>query len=121
MTGADPRAMIAMLEGLRVDALGMNCSLGPKQMLELLPQFRQYASIPVIVTPNAGLPRLEHGITVFDVGPEEFAETGHRACKRRRPDSGGLLWHNTGVYEKSHRRHQPVGSRFPSLSSPIHS
>ena len=47
MTGADPRAMIAMLEGLRVDALGMNCSLGPKQMLELLPQFRQYASIPV--------------------------------------------------------------------------
>ena len=81
MTGADPRAMIAMLEGLRVDALGMNCSLGPKQMLELLPQFRQYASIPVIVTPNAGLPRLEHGITVFDVGPEEFAETAIELAK----------------------------------------
>jgi 5-methyltetrahydrofolate--homocysteine methyltransferase len=75
MTGADPCAMIAMLEGLRVDALGMNCSLGPKQMLELLPQFRQYASVPVIVTPNAGLPRLEDGVTVFDVGPEEFAQT----------------------------------------------
>lgn len=75
MTGADPQAMIAMLEGLRVDALGMNCSLGPKQMLELLPQFQAYASVPVIVTPNAGLPRLENGVTVFDVGPEEFAET----------------------------------------------
>lgn len=74
MTGADPKAMIAMLEGLGVDALGMNCSLGPAQMLKLLPTFVEYASVPVIVTPNAGLPRLESGKTVFDVGADEFSQ-----------------------------------------------
>ncbi len=73
MTGADPLAMIALLEGLRVDALGMNCSLGPAQMKELMPVFQKYATLPVIVNPNAGLPHSENGRTVYDVGPEEFA------------------------------------------------
>lgn len=73
MTGADPLAMIAMLEGLRVDALGMNCSLGPAQMKALMPEFARYASVPVIVNPNAGLPRSVDGKTIYDVGPEEFA------------------------------------------------
>ncbi len=73
MTGADPKAMIAMLEGLRVDAVGMNCSLGPRQMLPLLPVFYEYASLPVIVNPNAGLPREENGKTVYDVDEAQFA------------------------------------------------
>lgn len=74
LTGGTPRAMVAMLEGLRVDALGTNCSLGPKQMLKTARELVKYASVPVICTPNAGLPRSENGITVYDVGPEEFAE-----------------------------------------------
>lgn len=73
MTGADPKAMVALLEGLRVDALGMNCSLGPHQMKQLLPIFLEYASVPVIVAPNAGLPRMDADRTVYDVSPEEFA------------------------------------------------
>ena len=73
MTGADPKAMIALLEGLRVDGLGMNCSLGPDQMRELLPQFLEYASVPVIVTPNAGMPRVEGGVTYYGVDAEDFA------------------------------------------------
>lgn len=73
MTGADPKAMIALLEGLRVDAVGMNCSLGPEQMKKLLPEFVRYASVPIIVNPNAGLPRNENGRTVYDVPAEEFA------------------------------------------------
>lgn len=73
LTGADPQAMIAMLEGLRVDALGMNCSLGPKQMAKIVPQLLEYASIPVIVNPNAGLPRTENGETIYDVDADEFA------------------------------------------------
>lgn len=73
MTGADPKAMVALLEGLRVDALGMNCSLGPQQMKQLLPVFLEYASVPVIVSPNAGLPRMEKGKTVYDVREQEFA------------------------------------------------
>ena len=74
MTGADPAAMIAMLEGLGVDAIGINCSLGPKQMLEIVPEFIKNASVPVIVNPNAGLPRSENGKTVFDVDADEFSD-----------------------------------------------
>ena len=74
MTGADPKAMIAMLEGLGVDVIGMNCSLGPKQMLEVAKEYTEYASIPVTVSPNAGMPRSENGKTVFDVSPEEFSD-----------------------------------------------
>ncbi len=74
MTGADPAAMIAMLEGLGADAIGINCSLGPKQMLEIVPEFIKNASVPVIVNPNAGLPRTENGKTVFDVDADEFAD-----------------------------------------------
>ena len=74
MTGADARAMTAMLEGLGADAIGMNCSLGPAQMLELLPELYSVSSVPLMVKPNAGLPRSEGGKTVYDVGPEEFAQ-----------------------------------------------
>ncbi|MEE1012550.1 MAG: homocysteine S-methyltransferase family protein, partial [Acutalibacteraceae bacterium] len=74
MTGADPEAMIAMLEGLGVDAVGINCSLGPKQMLQIVPEFIKNSSIPVIVNPNAGLPRSENGKTIFDVDADEFAD-----------------------------------------------
>ncbi|MBP5164966.1 MAG: homocysteine S-methyltransferase family protein [Lachnospiraceae bacterium] len=73
MTGASPEAMVAMLEGLNVDAFGMNCSLGPEQMLSLVPRIMKITSTPVIVNPNAGLPRNENGKTVYDVGPDEFA------------------------------------------------
>ena len=74
MTGADPMAMIAMLEGLGVDAVGMNCSLGPKQMLGVAEEYMKYASVPVIVQPNAGMPRTENGKTVFDVTADEFSD-----------------------------------------------
>ena len=74
MTGADPMAMIAMLEGLGVDAIGMNCSLGPKQMLEVARDYVKYASVPVVVSPNAGMPRTENGKTVFDVSADEFSD-----------------------------------------------
>ncbi len=74
MTGADPAAMVAMLEGLRVDALGMNCSLGPEQMVKIVPKLVQEASIPVIVNPNAGLPKSVGGKTVYDVDAEQFSD-----------------------------------------------
>ncbi len=74
MTGADPAAMIALLEGLHCDAVGMNCSLGPDQMLKLVPVLAKYASVPIIVTPNAGIPRVVKGQTIYDIGPEQFAE-----------------------------------------------
>lgn len=74
LTGASPQVVVSLLEGLGVDALGINCGLGPKQMKEIVKELLKYASIPVIVNPNAGLPRSENGKTVFGVGAEEFAE-----------------------------------------------
>lgn len=75
MTGADPKAMIAMLEGLGADAIGMNCSLGPEQMFRVAEDYIKYASVPVIVQPNAGMPRNKNGKTVFDVSAGEFSDT----------------------------------------------
>ena len=74
LTGASPMAIVAMLEGLHADAIGMNCGLGPKELLPIFQEMAQYASCPLIINPNAGLPRNDHGKTVYDVGPEEFAE-----------------------------------------------
>ena len=73
LTGADVPAVVALLEGLGVDALGLNCGLGPEQAEPRVRELLDYASVPVIVKPNAGLPRLEDGRTVYDVGPDEFA------------------------------------------------
>lgn len=74
LTGATPEVVVALLEGLRVDAIGMNCGLGPKQMKPIFEKMARCASIPLVITPNAGLPRSENGKTVYDVTPEEFAE-----------------------------------------------
>ncbi|MBQ7376603.1 MAG: homocysteine S-methyltransferase family protein [Clostridia bacterium] len=75
MTGADPAAMVAMLEGLGVDAIGVNCSLGPKALAPVVEKYLEYSSIPVLLKPNAGLPRAIDGKTVYDVPPTEFANT----------------------------------------------
>ncbi|MGN0495697.1 MAG: homocysteine S-methyltransferase family protein [Lachnospiraceae bacterium] len=73
MTGATPAAMVAMLEGMHADAIGANCSLGPKQLKGVVEEYLAYASVPVLLKPNAGLPRSENGETVYDVFPDEFS------------------------------------------------
>ena len=74
MTGASPEAMIAMLEGIGVDALGLNCSVGPDKMLNIIDRFTANASVPVIANPNAGLPVVECGETVYNIDADEFSE-----------------------------------------------
>jgi len=74
MTGASPAAMVAMLEGMGADAIGVNCSLGPKALASVVEEYLKYASIPVILKPNAGLPKAVDGKTIYDVLPDEFAE-----------------------------------------------
>ena len=73
MTGASPAAMVAMLEGMGADAIGVNCSLGPKALGGVVAEYLKYASVPVLLKPNAGLPKAENGKTVYDVLPDEFA------------------------------------------------
>ena len=74
MTGATPAAMVALLEGMGADAIGANCSLGPRQLRGVAEELLTSASVPVVLKPNAGLPRAVDGKTVFDVTEEEFAE-----------------------------------------------
>lgn len=74
LTGADVKTAVTMLEGLGVDALGLNCGLGPKQMIPLVEELRKWTSLPIIVQPNAGLPESVNGQTVYNVTPEEFTE-----------------------------------------------
>ena len=73
LTGGNVDSTVALLEGLRVDALGVNCGLGPEQMIPIVKRLTEVCSVPVIVNPNAGLPRTEGGRTVYNVGPEEFS------------------------------------------------
>lgn len=74
MTGATPAAMVALIEGMGADALGANCSLGPRQLRTVAEELLKNASIPVILKPNAGLPKSVDGKTVFDITPQEFAD-----------------------------------------------
>lgn len=73
MTGATPEAMCALLEGMGADAIGANCSLGPDRLAPVIDRLLKVSSTPVLLKPNAGLPRVEEGVTVYDVTPEAFA------------------------------------------------
>ncbi len=89
MTGADPAAMVTMLEGMGADAIGVNCSLGPKALTGIIEEYLKYSSTPVILKPNAGLPKSVDGKTVFDVLPPEFAEDVTALIKKGVRIAGG--------------------------------
>ena len=81
LTGGDAKAVVALLEGLGVDALGMNCGFGPDVALPFLEELLAYSSLPVILKPNAGLPRNDGGKTVYDVTPKDFGAQMRLAAK----------------------------------------
>ncbi|MBQ8164648.1 MAG: homocysteine S-methyltransferase family protein [Clostridia bacterium] len=89
MTGATPSAMVAMIEGMGADALGANCSLGPEQLRGVAEELLENASIPVIMKPNAGLPKSVNGKTVFDVTAEEFSDEVASLMKKGVRVAGG--------------------------------
>ncbi len=74
MTGADAETVIETLCALGVDAIGMNCSFGPDKMLPVVRKYAELSPLPIIVKPNAGLPKVQDGKTVFDIDPEHFGE-----------------------------------------------
>ena len=73
LNGTDTISALVTLQALGADAVGCNCSTGPKEMIPLIRQMKPYAKVPLVAKPNAGLPRLEDGRTVFDMSPEEFS------------------------------------------------
>ncbi len=87
--GTTPEIATVVLQELGVDAIGINCSTGPEDMLVPVQKMAEYATIPVFAKPNAGLPRLENGKTVFDTTPEEFAECGKKLVEAGASFIGG--------------------------------
>ena len=73
LTGGSPRAAVALLEGLGVDVLGLNCGLGPQEMAPVFQALWADSSTPLLLQPNAGLPRSQDGQAVYDLGPADFA------------------------------------------------
>ncbi|MBR0399877.1 MAG: homocysteine S-methyltransferase family protein [Mogibacterium sp.] len=74
MTGTDVCAALVIMQSMGADAFGLNCSTGPAEMLEQFRRLGEYAEVPLAVKPNAGMPKIRNGETVYDCGPDEFAE-----------------------------------------------
>ena len=87
--GTDPVTAVVVMQSLGADAVGMNCSTGPEAMLEPIAKMAEYAAIPLLAKPNAGMPELIDGETGFNVEPEEFAEVGKKLVEEGAAIIGG--------------------------------
>ena len=76
VTGTDPQTAAVTLEALGADIIGVNCSLGPQELVPIVQTLADNCSVPISVLPNAGMPRLENGKTIFPMQPDEFASWG---------------------------------------------
>jgi len=87
--GTDPVTAVTVLQSLGVDAVGLNCSTGPLEMIETVEKMHAYANIPILAKPNAGLPELENGQTVYRTSPQEFARAGRKLAEAGAAILGG--------------------------------
>ena len=87
--GTDAKTAMVVLQSLGADAVGLNCSTGPMEMVAAVEQMREVANIPILAKPNAGLPQLEDGVTVYRMSPEEFAAAGAELVKAGASVVGG--------------------------------
>ena len=87
--GTTPEVATVVLQSLGADVIGINCSTGPEEMLEPVRKMAEYATIPILAKPNAGLPELENGRTVYKTTPEEFARVGKELVKAGAAILGG--------------------------------
>lgn len=113
LTGGDANVAVALLEGLGVDVLGINCGLGPVQMKGILKDILDAASIPVLVNPNAGLPRSEGGETVYDINADEFAGVMEELVTMGANAVGGCCGTTPEHMEKMVKRCRHLEQKFP--------
>ena len=82
VTGASPKIMVNILEGLGADAIGVNCSFGPDKLMNVVDEYIKYSSLPIIFQPNAGMPKVVNGKTEYDVSPKDFAVSALQAVQK---------------------------------------
>lgn len=87
--GTDPATAVVVLQSLGADAVGLNCSTGPQEMAEIVDTMYAYANVPILAKPNAGLPELEQGTTVYRMTPEAFAAAGKKLAEAGASILGG--------------------------------
>lgn len=117
MTGASPEAMIALLEGLGVDGLGLNCSVGPDKMLGIIDRFVENASVPIIANPNAGLPVVSDGKTVFNIDADEFADYMVRLAEKGVNILGGCCGTTPEYMKKTVEKTADIEYKLPSFKN----
>ncbi len=94
LNGTDPVTALITLQSLGADAVGCNCSTGPNEMIELIKEMEPYATVPLVAKPNAGMPRLVNGETVFTMEPNEFGTFGTEFARRGIAMVGGCCGTN---------------------------
>ena len=119
MTGADAAAMVAMLEGLGVSALGVNCSVGPAGMTRIVEELLLHSSLPVIVNPNAGLPRVENGEGVYDLSADDFACEMAKICELGAHIVGGCCGTTPLYIERMKGRIRDIEYTQPTLKDEL--
>ena len=119
LTGADVECVAAILEGLRVDALGLNCGFGPDKMLPFVKRLAAATSLPIAVKPNAGLPTVEGGKTVFTVGPDEFAADVAALVKAGASIVGGCCGTTPAHIAAVHQALSTHNSQLTTLNSQL--
>ncbi len=112
MTGSEPAAMVAMLEGMGADAIGVNCSLGPKQLAGIVDEYLENASVPVFVKANAGMPKNEGGKTVYDISADEFAEATAAMVRSGAHGAGGCCGTNPEYIRKLVQKLRRVSAKI---------
>ncbi|SHK38613.1 5-methyltetrahydrofolate--homocysteine methyltransferase [Selenomonas ruminantium] len=76
VTGTDPQSAAILLDAMGADIIGVNCSLGPEELVPIVKTLAENCTCPISVLPNAGMPYLKDGQTVFPMGPEDFGKWG---------------------------------------------
>lgn len=123
LTGTDPVTALITLQSLGADAVGCNCSTGPEHMVEIITKMKPYAKVPLMAKPNAGLPRLVNGVTVFDMGAEEFGSFAERFIQAGVNLLGGCCGTSPDYIRELYRNcrdltpQNPVFSQYSAVSS----
>ena len=117
LNGTSPEAALVTLQSLGADAVGCNCSAGPAEMLKIIERLKPISKIPLVAKPNAGLPKIVDGKTVFPMGPEEFSSFAEAFAKAGTNIMGGCCGttpEHIKLLAKELGKHKPI---FPVLPS----
>ena len=116
--GTPPEVAVIVLQGLGADAVGINCSTGPEEMRGLVARMKKYATVPIFAKPNAGMPELENGKSVYKMTPEHFAD-----CMRELALAGANLAGGCCGSDPRHIRAMKQKLRYidpvPPLEQPV--